>query len=311
MLLALPAMRVLRSRFPDASLDLMGRPERLSLIAHDLRAESLLAVDRAGMAYFYAEEAPLPPDPTIYFSGVDLNLLFARSENRTLSENLTRAGCKKIIQISPFPEAGPRIPLSEYYLAELRKTGITGEDGCSPLLLPERAGTFAGNFWGEHGIKKGTKILAIHPGSGSPRKNWAPENFAAIADWASRYGEVLLISGPARDGAAEVKQGTKKAKPICADRLPLLDLAALLAECSAYVGNDSGITHLAALAGIPTAAVFGPTDPVVWGPLGPRVHIITAVVPCTATGPSPCPGESLKCIKAESVIEVLAPFMRR
>jgi ADP-heptose:LPS heptosyltransferase len=51
-------------------------------------------------------------------------------------------------------------------------------------------------------------------------------------------------------------------------------LAALLARAGAYVGNDSGVTHLAAASGAPTIALFGPTDPRVWAPLGPRVEVI-------------------------------------
>lgn len=51
-------------------------------------------------------------------------------------------------------------------------------------------------------------------------------------------------------------------------------LAALMSEVDLYLGNDSGITHLAAACGTPTIALFGPTDPQVWGPQGPQVSII-------------------------------------
>jgi hypothetical protein len=56
--------------------------------------------------------------------------------------------------------------------------------------------------------------------------------------------------------------------------VPLSRLAALLVECSGYVGNDSGVSHLAAALGVPTAAVFGPTDPAVWAPVGPKVSVV-------------------------------------
>jgi hypothetical protein len=54
----------------------------------------------------------------------------------------------------------------------------------------------------------------------------------------------------------------------------LLELARFLAGAGAYIGNDSGITHLAAALGVPTIALFGPTDPAVWGPRGKRVRIL-------------------------------------
>jgi ADP-heptose:LPS heptosyltransferase len=51
-------------------------------------------------------------------------------------------------------------------------------------------------------------------------------------------------------------------------------LAAVLAESRGYFGNDSGVSHLAAALGVPTVAVFGPTDPAVWAPLGPEVSVV-------------------------------------
>jgi ADP-heptose:LPS heptosyltransferase len=59
-----------------------------------------------------------------------------------------------------------------------------------------------------------------------------------------------------------------------ASGVPLTDLAALLCRCHAFLGNDSGVSHLAGMMGIPTVAVFGPTDPAVWAPLGPNVRTL-------------------------------------
>jgi heptosyltransferase III len=311
MLLALPAMRILRENFPHASLDLMGRPERLSLIALDLRANSLLSVDRAGMAFFYTADGPLPPDLGAYFAGIDLCLLFAKQDRGVLAGNLRRAGTKRVVQIPSFPQEGLRVPICRYYSAELRKAGITGKDAFYPLGLPEEARSFAGEFWAEHDVKKGSKVLAIHPGSGSRAKNWDAENFATVADWAAGLAEILLLSGPAEEGSGEITRAMKRARPIFADGLPLLNVAALVAGCSAYLGNDSGITHLAALTGIPTVAVFGPTDPAVWGPAGPAVHIVApgnAGPACLSLEGSPPPG-CLKSIRSEVVIDILAPYL--
>jgi ADP-heptose:LPS heptosyltransferase len=82
---------------------------------------------------------------------------------------------------------------------------------------------------------------------------------------------VLVLSGPA--DAQVVRAMTSRLShslPILSDA-PLSGLAGLFARCSAYLGNDSGITHLAGLAGAPVVALFGPTDPAVWGPRGARV----------------------------------------
>ena len=56
--------------------------------------------------------------------------------------------------------------------------------------------------------------------------------------------------------------------------LPLTELMTQISRCRAFIGNDSGITHLAAYIGCPTTVLFGPTDPRVWGPLGRRARVI-------------------------------------
>ncbi|MGH2485736.1 MAG: glycosyltransferase family 9 protein [Ktedonobacterales bacterium] len=123
------------------------------------------------------------------------------------------------------------------------------------------------------------RLVAVHPGSGGAAKRWPPHQFAALMDRLAATGATpLLIEGP-QDG--EVARDTLAARMFphddrqhAARDLPIADLAALLARCAAYAGNDSGVTHLAALVGCPTLAIFGPTNPAVWRPLGPRVTTI-------------------------------------
>jgi len=55
---------------------------------------------------------------------------------------------------------------------------------------------------------------------------------------------------------------------------PLLEVAQRLLQCRCYLGNDSGITHLAAMLGVPTVAIFGPTDPAISRPVGPFVKVL-------------------------------------
>lgn len=114
-------------------------------------------------------------------------------------------------------------------------------------------------------------FLAVHPGSGSPAKNWPAERFARLAH-AAAPRKWLLVRGPADAVAAEALEELPGA---CVARdFPLRVLAAVLARAGAYVGNDSGISHLAAACGAPTVAIFGPTDPALWAPVGRRVEIV-------------------------------------
>jgi ADP-heptose:LPS heptosyltransferase len=119
-----------------------------------------------------------------------------------------------------------------------------------------------------------TGPIVVHPGSGSAQKNWPAGRWAAWMKQAGRpvrllLGEVEMEKMPAKEmallesAAGEVRRPTN-----------LLALLEGLSGASAYVGHDSGPTHLAAIIGLPTLALFGPTDPAVWSPLGPRVRCL-------------------------------------
>jgi ADP-heptose:LPS heptosyltransferase len=111
-------------------------------------------------------------------------------------------------------------------------------------------------------------FLALHPGSGSPSKNWPFPRFVEAARRLARGAPWLLLLGPAE---ADV---TPPPDALVARGWPLRRLAAAVSAAGLFVGNDSGASHLAAATGAPTLALFGPTDPAVWAPLGPAVSTL-------------------------------------
>jgi ADP-heptose:LPS heptosyltransferase len=116
----------------------------------------------------------------------------------------------------------------------------------------------------------GRPLLAVHGGAGSAAKRWACEGFRDVASrWRAEGGDVIELVGPA-DGAVA---------PIAAARLAdatLPEVCALLGSIDAYLGNDSGVTHLAAAAGATGIAVYGPTAARRWAPFGGRVIALQA-----------------------------------
>jgi len=147
-----------------------------------------------------------------------------------------------------------------------------------PALPPEGAGCHAADFYLEQVGAAATcssdaipriachqpreNFAVIHPFSGSPAKNWPLEKFRALARQLERRFPVQWCRGeddPPLERAVRIDD--------------LYELACWLARAVLYVGNDSGITHLAAAAGTPVLALFGPTDPRVWAPRGPNVRI--------------------------------------
>jgi hypothetical protein len=148
-----------------------------------------------------------------------------------------------------------------------------------PALPPEGGGPHAADFYldqvgslapcSSDGIPRISchqpreRFAVIHPFSGSSRKNWPLEKFRTLARGLERTMPVHWCSGqddPPLPGAVGIDD--------------LYQLACWLARASLYIGNDSGITHLAAAVGTPVLALFGPTDPAVWRPRGPNVRIV-------------------------------------
>jgi ADP-heptose:LPS heptosyltransferase len=148
-----------------------------------------------------------------------------------------------------------------------------------PLRAPEADAQAAEDMWRRLGFAtRGPRVVALHPGSGGAAKCWLPARFAELARRLRAHGYApLLIEGP-QDAAAKravlADYAPSQEAPAVAHGLSVAALAALLARCVGYVGNDSGVAHIAGMLGIPTLALFGPSDPAVWTPLGARAHAL-------------------------------------
>ncbi|MFQ5790717.1 MAG: glycosyltransferase family 9 protein [Acidobacteriota bacterium] len=271
-ILALPAVRALRQAVgAGGGVEWVGYGSVLRLAVNSLHATAWHSIDRGLFAGVFSECRRQELMQSL--AGFDVVVVWCRNPEETLASSLRGLG-KTVVQSTPFPPPGVRVHASDHLLRSLAPLGIRTGPANPELAISSSARRVAQGVLRSAGLADGA-FLAIHPGSGSPRKNWPPEKFSELARLSRRAGfEVLLIQGEA-DGAVvhEMKQRLPWAPPV-ADALDLMVLAALLSMVSVYVGNDSGVTHLAAAAGAPTVALFGPTDPLVWGPRGRWVQIL-------------------------------------
>ena len=121
--------------------------------------------------------------------------------------------------------------------------------------------------------------FACHPGSGSPEKNWPLEKWVELLSWLIEEtpARPVILGGEAdKPQLDRLKTALPRGRYEVWENLPLPELARLLSHCGAFIGHDSGITHLAAAVGIPTTALWGSTNPDVWRPLGPHVKLVSA-----------------------------------
>ncbi|MGD1093362.1 MAG: glycosyltransferase family 9 protein [Bryobacteraceae bacterium] len=105
-------------------------------------------------------------------------------------------------------------------------------------------------------------FAVIHPFSGSPRKNWPLERYRELAGRLSETMPVRWCAGPEENLEGAVRIGD------------LYALGCWLSTARVYIGNDSGISHLAAAVGVPVVAIFMTTDPGIWAPRGTQVAVL-------------------------------------
>ncbi len=133
------------------------------------------------------------------------------------------------------------------------------------------------------------KLIIIQPGSGGPNKCWHLDNFLAVAkELCSKDNEVIFLLGPAeldRFSKTKLKKISSVAK--CLSDLSLTQVLGVLSCADIFLGNDSGITHLAAALGIKATAVFGPTEPAVYSPIGPAVTVFAKKTKSFTKKPAP------------------------
>jgi ADP-heptose:LPS heptosyltransferase len=153
----------------------------------------------------------------------------------------------------------------------------------------------------------------IHPGSGSKKKTWPLERFLELIHYFERQSNsrILVVLGPAE--GLEVEKAFEgmewemgSTAPLLVKGLSLLQLASVMEGGRLFIGNDSGITHMAAALGLPTVAIFGPSDYKTWSPRGEKVFVVRKEIPC-----SPCSQErfvqckGLECLREIGIGDVL------
>jgi ADP-heptose:LPS heptosyltransferase len=251
-LVTLPALALLRRRWPAAHLTLVGNATAAALALDSGLLDRVHSQHEARWAALYAD-APLPPDFAAELSSFDLVLNFWPDPDQILARHFHGHPAPIFLTSSALPTLSPA---AAHYCEPLRTLGLT------TVTFPHSLATPA----------PGARLIAIHPGSGSAQKNWPLARWTELCAWLTREhrAELLLITGEADPAAATAlaRFGTP------AHQRPLRELVPLLSQCRFFLGHDSGISHLAAACGVPSLLLFGPTDPALWAPPGPHVHVL-------------------------------------
>jgi heptosyltransferase-2 len=276
-ILTLPALKALRDCMPHCHIEILGYKHIAVLAENRFYAQAALSIEYAPLAKFFAIDAELPGELAEHFASFDLIISYLYDPDRIFEANLRRCGCENLI-------CGPaKIVENAGHAAcqlgsPIQELGIEVADLSERIFPSDADRQFAHKFLS----RLPQPIVAIHPGSGSPRKNWPIENWIAAmseGEAFSSFGKrpsLVVIAGEADTAETERLEYEWRHRNVCfAKNLPLPGLSGVLAN-STFIGHDSGISHLAAAAGADCILLFGPTEPAVWAPKNDNVRVLRA-----------------------------------
>jgi heptosyltransferase III len=254
----LPAIAAISRRHPGASIELMARSELSRLAVGRTVVARAHSIDTREVGELFVEASS--DGARRFFADFDRIYSFFASDDPRFRAQLAAATGGEV-SFHQFRPAGDG-HVSAPYLRAIGETDSADDWGIAPTA-DDLAG--ASRALRQSGCDS-SNLVVIFPGSGSPAKNWPAEKFAALASMLAKRSSVAVILGPAEISSEPIflARGVPVLKHL---DLPTVGGIARLA--SAFAGNDSGVSHLAAAMGTSGVAIFGPTDPARWRPVVP------------------------------------------
>lgn len=272
--LTLPAIKLLRDAFPASHLEILGYKHIVALAENRFYAQATRSIEYGALASFFARGAELPGELANYFRSFDLVVSYLFDPDGIFCRNLDLSGVDNLITGNPkiSGDMHAAIQLAQP-LAEL---GLGLRDPAARLYPSSDDRDVADSFL----AGAAAPVVAMHPGSGSERKNWPVEQWAALGTSLLDHpiaASLLIVGGEADQKQLAALRAALRGRAVTsAENLPLPELAAVLSRCAVFIGHDSGISHIAAATGTPCVLLFGPTDPAVWAPANEHVHVLRA-----------------------------------
>ena len=273
-ILTLPALKALREGYPHAHLEILGYKHIAVLAENRFYAQAIRSIEYGALSSFFAKNSKLPAELANYFTSFDLIISYLYDPDGIFENNLRRCGVENLIH-------GPAKVDDHQHAARqlarpLEELGLRASDFAPRIYPSTEDRQLAQEFLRD----LPRPLVALHPGSGSDRKNWPLEDWIELGnDLLAREsfrGSIVVISGEADyTQVARLEELWKDERVAFSKDLPLVHLAALL-ENSIFLGHDSGISHLAAAAGAKCILLFGPTNPAVWAPMNADAQVIGA-----------------------------------
>tara|TARA_R110000850_G_scaffold14189_10_gene45487 strand:- start:1091 stop:2044 length:954 start_codon:yes stop_codon:yes gene_type:complete len=274
-ILTMPAIQLVREQLPDNDIEVLGYPAITALAVATGLVDRTRSIEDAQLAVFFAPGATLNPEWCAYFASFDVVVSYLYDPDGFFGDNLEKAGVKTLLR-GPFRpvDAAPFVPAATQLAAPLEQLALF-------LDNPEMTLDYGLADLERWTLSSETSYIAIHPGSGSPGKNWSFESWVEVLVELNQSLDVhfLVTSGEAEHEVIDqfIEMLSEKKLPHThLTGLSLPELGAVFGTVDFYLGHDSGISHLAASAGADGLLLFGPTNPDVWAPVSPGIDRVVS-----------------------------------
>ena len=273
-LLAVPAMIRLRVQYPQHQLVLCAKSPVAQVLFACGVIDAWMSVEGSACADMFNPDASIKGELKDWLSCCDCAIAWLQDEKGNLSAALRKAGAGRTIVASPF-SVGLKATHQSDRFCEIAQVSPVPGVSFKPLRLPGEMHALGLVCLEKAGMSDDQPFVAVHPGSGSPHKSVAVTTMATMIMKLQDEGfSSVVIQGPADEKSVyNLLHDIPFPVPVLRE-LGLPTLGGVLLHAGLFVGHDSGVSHLAALLGVRTIAIFGPTNPDRWAPLGSHVTVI-------------------------------------
>jgi len=326
-IMALPALRAVRKRFPGAEIAIVGRTYVADIYRDQEICNQLISYDSAGLHAGFSGRERLAAE--LRTQKFDVALLLQNAFDAAwlawranIPERIGYARDARSFLLTkavPLPRLG-EIPAHEkfYYLELLRRArwlDSVQDESFIGLHVPEEKRRSADEFLCKSGVRQGAIRIAIGAGASyGSAKCWPPPRFADVANRLQSETEAdVILFGTAAEATVSTAIASEMTRPPIdiTGQTAIADLPALLSQCHLFIGNDSGAMHVAAAVGLPIVAIFGPTDPFGTAPITLRCSIVQQKPYCSPCFLRRCPTDHrcMTAITADMVEAAARPWL--
>jgi heptosyltransferase-3 len=301
-ILTLPLLQFILAERAIDRVDMMGHLQRIEYLQPRTQLSEAISMESVALHRLFEKSDDFQwddcPDLIEFFRPYELIVTFLSDKEGHFEKNLVAATTRTsacdvaTLKLRPDPDCATHVStfFIHQFIREMPDMELNARRSYLDWPKIEAAETCqekGASLLKKHNVDLDRPLVLIHPGSGGKKKCWPIEYFVQLAEEIKERGQTpLFLLGPVeKEKTPELMALLAKDHPVISDS-NLDQLATLLTCAAAYIGNDSGITHLAA-AICPTLAIFGPTDPVYWQPLGKQVTLCRSKSINSAFWPEP------------------------